>query len=48
MEVEDSLVDEYKVVVEESMKKAGNYFLKNPILKMGAESDIGNSWYEAK
>jgi DNA polymerase I-like protein with 3'-5' exonuclease and polymerase domains len=48
MEIEDSLVDEYKVVVEESMKKGGNYFLKNPILKMGAESNIGNSWYEAK
>jgi len=48
MEVENSLVDEYKIVVEESMKTGGNYFLKNPILKMGAESNIGDSWYEAK
>jgi DNA polymerase I-like protein with 3'-5' exonuclease and polymerase domains len=48
MEVENSLVDKYKIVIEESMKTGGNYFLKNPILKMGAESNIGNSWYEAK
>lgn len=48
LEVEESLVDKYKIILEESMIKGGNVFLENPILFMRAESNSGNSWAEAK
>jgi DNA polymerase I-like protein with 3'-5' exonuclease and polymerase domains len=48
MEIDEDLVDEYIEVVQSCMKKGGDFFLKNPILKMDADANSGESWYEAK
>lgn len=48
MEVEDSICPEYKIKLGEIMRNAGNEFISNPLIKMGAEANVGESWYEAK
>jgi len=48
MEVETSLAQEYKKVIENAMINEGNKFLNNPLLAMKAEANIGDNWYEAK
>lgn len=48
MEVQDSLVPLYEVKLGEFMRKAGDYFIKNKIIKMDAEANSGSNWYEAK
>lgn len=48
IEVEKELADEYKVVLEESMREGGDYFLKSGRLKMEADANIGMDWEEAK
>lgn len=48
MEVKDELAEEYKLVISNAMINEGNKFLKNPKLKMKAETNIANNWYEAK
>jgi DNA polymerase I-like protein with 3'-5' exonuclease and polymerase domains len=48
LEVKEDLCPIYMKVLEDCMKKGGDYFLTNPILKMSADSNIGESWYEAK
>jgi DNA polymerase I-like protein with 3'-5' exonuclease and polymerase domains len=48
MEVEDSLVEEYKEKLAYFMKKGGNYYLQSPDLEMKADSGVADNWYEAK
>jgi len=48
MEVEDELVDLYKEKLGYFMREAGNKFIKNPLIKMNADANVGNNWYEAK
>lgn len=48
LEVEESLVDEYKHILAKCMIEAGNSYLKNNIVFMKAEANDGNSWEEAK
>lgn len=46
VEVEDSLAEETRLIVQKLMKEAGNYYLTN--LTLEAEAALGASWYEAK
>ena len=48
MEVEDELVELYKEKLGYFMREAGNKFIKNPLIKMNAEAEIGENWYSAK
>ena len=48
MEVKEDLAPIYKEKLGFFMRKAGNSFIKNPLIKMGAEGNIGDNWYEAK
>lgn len=48
MEVEDELCDEYQEKLGYFMRKAGDQFINNPVIRMGAEANVGESWYEAK
>lgn len=48
MEVEDSLTSTYKEKLGQIMIESGNRFLTNPLLKMGADANIGSNWYSAK
>ena len=48
MEVEDELVELYKEKLGYFMREAGNKLIKNPLIKMNAEANIGSNWYEAK
>lgn len=42
----DELVEEYKEVLENSMRTGGNMYLKH--VKISADADIGPDWYNAK
>ena len=48
MEVEDTLTELYKQKLGEIMVTEGNKFIKNPILTIKADANIGDNWYEAK
>lgn len=48
LEVEDSLAEEYGKILEKCMIDGGNYYLSSGLVEMGAEANIGTSWYEAK
>lgn len=48
IEVEDELVDLYKEKLGYFMREAGNKFIKNPLIKMNADANSGENWYEAK
>ena len=48
LEVTDDLAEEYKKVLEKCMIDGGNHYLSSGLVKMGAEANIGTSWYEAK
>lgn len=48
LEVKKELVEEYKEKLAFFMKKEGDYYLTNPLLKMEAEANSGISWYDAK
>ena len=48
MEVEDNLTELYKQKLGEIMVTEGNKFIKNPILTIKADANIGDNWYEAK
>ena len=48
LEVTDDLAEEYKKVLEKCMIDGGNYYLSSGLVEMGAEANIGTSWYEAK
>jgi len=30
------------------MREAGDKFITHPLIKMGAEANVGDNWYEAK
>ena len=38
----------YKEKLGYFMRKAGDEFIKNPLIKMSADANIGKNWYEAK
>jgi DNA polymerase I-like protein with 3'-5' exonuclease and polymerase domains len=48
MEVHDTLCAVYKEKLGQFMVDSGNKFLTNPLLKMGADANVGSNWYEAK
>lgn len=48
LECEQSLSLSYKVILEDCMKKGGDYFLKSSDLQMDAEAKIRNDWWLAK
>ena len=48
MEVEDELVDLYKEKLGYFMREAGNQFINNPLIKMNADANSGENWYQAK
>lgn len=48
LEVKDSLCSIYEQKIGEFMIKGGNEFIKNPLIKMSAEGNIGKNWHEAK
>lgn len=48
LEVLNELCDEYKEVLGDCMRRAGDFFLKSGLVKMGAEANVGEDWYEAK
>ncbi len=47
-EVINELVDEYKIVIENSMIDEGNKFLTNKKLYMKASVNISTNWYDSK
>ena len=38
----------WKKVLEKCMIDGGNYYLSSGLVEMGAEANVGTSWYEAK
>ena len=48
LEVHDSLVPLYKEKLGYFMRTAGDTFLTNPLIRMGAEANAGDNWYSAK
>lgn len=48
MEVQEDLSELYKEKLGYFMREAGNKLIKNPLIKMSAEANIGNNWYSAK
>ena len=48
LEVREDLADKYKVILEESMIAGGEHYLTSGLVKMNAEANIGDDWYEAK
>ena len=48
MEVKDELTELYKEKLGYFMREAGDKFISNPLIKMGADANIGKNWYEAK
>lgn len=48
MEVEDELVELYQKKLGYFMRKAGNKFINNPLIKMNADANSGENWYQAK
>lgn len=48
LECREELVDEYKEMLGKIMRESANYYLKSGLVKMEADANVGNSWYEAK
>jgi DNA polymerase-1 len=48
LEVREELAEKYARILERCMKEGGDYYLESGLVSMNAESNIGNSWYEAK
>lgn len=48
LEVEEDLVELYKEKLGYFMRKGGNEFIKNPLIKMEATANSGENWYIAK
>jgi len=48
MEVVDELVELYQEKLGYFMRKAGNKFINNPLIKMNADANSGENWYQAK
>lgn len=48
LEVEDELVPLYQKTLERCMIDGGNHYLKNKIVNMKAEANVGYTWYDAK
>lgn len=48
LEVSDELVPIYKEKLGYFMRQAGNEFILNDTIRMEADANIGNNWYEAK
>ena len=48
LEVKEKYAEEYKEKLEYYMVKAGNLFLTSGILKMKADAEVGDSWYDTK
>ena len=48
MEVEDELVELYQEKLGYFMREAGNKFIENPLIKMNADANSGENWYQAK
>jgi DNA polymerase-1 len=47
--VEDSLVEQYRSILEECMVNAANYYINyDKEIKMSCTANIGNSWYDTK
>jgi DNA polymerase I-like protein with 3'-5' exonuclease and polymerase domains len=47
--VEDSLVEQYRGILEECMVNAANYYINyDKEIKMSSTANIGNSWYDTK
>lgn len=48
LEVREDLVEKYKEQLGKIMRESANYYLTSGLVKMGAEANVGDSWYEAK
>ena len=48
LEVKEELCELYKEKLGQFMREAGDKFISNPLIKMGADANIGKNWYEAK
>ena len=48
MEVENELVELYQEKLGYFMREAGNKFIENPLIKMNADANSGENWYQAK
>lgn len=48
LECKEELVEEYKEALGKIMRESANYYLKSGLVKMEADANVGDSWYEAK
>lgn len=48
LETKHQYTEQYKVILENTMKSEGNKFLSNPVLQMNCESKVATNWYDAK
>lgn len=48
LEVQEELAPLYKENLGRIMREAGDKFITHPLIKMGAEANVGDNWYEAK
>lgn len=49
LEVEEILAEEYRVVLENAMCDAGDFFVKHDTeIKLTGTANVGNSWYDVK
>jgi DNA polymerase-1 len=48
LECKEELVEEYKEALGRIMRDSANYYLKSGLVKMEADANVGDSWYEAK
>jgi len=48
LECKEELVEEYKEALGRIMRESANYYLKSGLVKMEADANVGQSWYEAK
>ena len=48
LEVKEELAEKYKLILENCMRQGGDEVLGSEVIKMKADANIGDSWYEAK
>jgi len=48
LECREELVEEYKEALGRIMRESANVYLTSGLVKMEADANVGNSWYEAK
>lgn len=48
LECKEDLVEEYKETLGRIMRESANHYLKSGLVKMEADANVGDSWYEAK